>query len=244
MSSQIDINQIHIFDNGVKVYKRHLLDTQLERYAKFNLHEPEEEVLFIKVLQDIDPEYGVFLNIGAAIGYYVFLARRLHPKLEIHAFEPLQTHRSYMQENLELNEITMDGIKIHSEAISSREGSATFLQRGYGSSLKQEKHLRIQSPSAVLQSEVGVTMLDTFQKSLGKSIDLVQMDVQGFEIDVLAGSIQLLKDKLVKTWIVGTHGNNIHAECRKILMSYGYKIIYDDMNTKHQPDGILMASVV
>lgn len=243
MSSQIDTNQIHIFDNGVKVFRRHLLGIQLERYAKINLHEPEEEALFVKVIEDIDPEHGVFLNIGAAIGYYVILARRLHPKLEIHAFEPLLEHRLYMQENLDLNEISMEGIKIHSVAISSRDGNASFFQRSYGSSLIQEKHLRLPIPPAEAQTVVKVTMFDMFQKYLDTPIDLVQMDVQGFEFDVLAGSIHSLANRLVKTWMVGTHGKRIHEDCKKLLTMHGYQIVYDDMDTKHQPDGILMARV-
>jgi FkbM family methyltransferase len=243
MSTQTNADEIHVFDNGVKVYKRHLLAIQLERYAKINLHEPEEEALFVEIIKGIDTEHGVFLNIGAAIGYYIILARRLHPTLEIHAFEPLLEHRLYMQENLDLNEISTEGIKIHNVAISSREGSAAFLQRSYGSSLIQEKHMRLQNTPAQLQTVVKVTMLDMFQKQLGKPIDFVQMDVQGFEFDVLAGSIQSMTNKLVKTWMVGTHSKDLHTACKKLLTSYGCEVVYDDLETKHQPDGILLARV-
>lgn len=243
MTSHIDSKQIHVFDNGVKVYMRHLLTEQLERYAKINLHEPEEEALFIKLIEEIDTENGVFLNIGSAIGYYVILARKLHPNLEIHAFEPLPEHLSYMQANLDLNGITMDHIIVHETAVSSRDGSAPFSQRDYGSSLIHEKYLRLPNPPAHLQSEVKVTMLDTFQESLDKPIDLVQMDVQGFEVDVLAGSVRTLAKRLVKTWLVGTHDKRIHEECRKLLASFGYRIIYDDMDTKFQFDGILLATI-
>ncbi len=243
MSSQIDATKIHTFDNGIKVHRRHLLDIQLQRYAKINLHEPEEETLFVKIIEGIDSEHGVFLNIGAAIGYYVILARRLHPKLEIHAFEPLKEHRLYMQENLDLNEISMTGINIHDVAISSREGNAAFFQRSYGSSLIEEKYMKLSNPPTELQTVVKVTMFDTFQKYLGKPIDFVQMDVQGFEFDVLSGSAQSLAKRLVKTWMVGTHGKSIHNECKKLLRSAHYQIVYDDLHTKHQPDGILLASV-
>ncbi len=59
-------NDIHEFNNGVKVYKKHLLKQQLDRYAKINIHEPEEEEWFKKIFNEIDPKNGVFINIGAA----------------------------------------------------------------------------------------------------------------------------------------------------------------------------------
>lgn len=241
MSSHLDTDAIHVFDNGIKVYKRHLLDTQLKRYAKINLHEPEEEALFVKAIEGIDPTHGIFLNVGAAIGYYSILARFLHPQLEIHAFEPLLEHRLYLQENLHLNKIPMAGIQIHDVAISSREGEARFIQRRYGSSLVQEQYMKLADPSSASQTVVRVTKLDTFQKYIGEPIHLVQIDVQGFEFDVLAGSIESLTNKFVKTWMVGTHSEELHVACKNLLISYGCEIIYDDIKPKHQPDGILMA---
>ena len=67
---------IHTFDNGIKVYESHLTALQKERYEEINLHEPEEEKLFIDIINGIK-ENGIFVDIGAAIGYYSFLTKFL-----------------------------------------------------------------------------------------------------------------------------------------------------------------------
>ena len=70
----------HTFDNGIKVYDDHLLPLQRERYKKHNVHEADEEEHFINIIRSLPPD-GVYLDIGAAVGYYAMLARRLSPPL-------------------------------------------------------------------------------------------------------------------------------------------------------------------
>ena len=90
---------IHTFDNGVRVYDDHLLDEQRERYRRHNVHEAEEENIFVNLIQRI-PVDGCFVDVGAAIGYYLILARKLAPGVTIHAVEPLARHRAFLRENL------------------------------------------------------------------------------------------------------------------------------------------------
>src|SRR5512145_2845083 len=109
-------SEVHAFENGVKVYNHHLAKQQKRRYVEINLHEPVEEEWFVKSLKGIQSSRGVLLNVGAAIGYYVILAKQLMPQLEIHAVEPLARHRQYLGENLRLNHIDVDDVIIHSDA--------------------------------------------------------------------------------------------------------------------------------
>ena len=82
--------KIHKFDNNVRVYDDHLMPVQRQRYMIRNVHEADEEDLFIKIISSI-PENGYFVNIGTAIGYYAILAKKLSPRLNIQAVEPLQS---------------------------------------------------------------------------------------------------------------------------------------------------------
>ena len=66
--------KVHEFDNGVRVFDDHLMPAQRERYRKRNVHEADEEDLFIEVVSAL-PDDGCFVNIGTAIGYYAILAR-------------------------------------------------------------------------------------------------------------------------------------------------------------------------
>jgi hypothetical protein len=50
---------VHTFDNNVKVFKRHLLPVQLERYAFRNVHEAEEDI-FVDLIAML-PFHGVYM---------------------------------------------------------------------------------------------------------------------------------------------------------------------------------------
>ena len=232
---------IHEFDNGVKVYREHLLKQQIDRYAHINIHEPEEEEWFIKIINEINPKNGVFINIGAAIGYYVILAKRITPCLEIHAFEPLETHRQFLKDNLVLNKISLDNINIHPEAVSSRAGISNFYPYSYGSSLVSELHVKIRNLPLEKQILINCTVLNEITKSIGKVIDLIQVDVQGFEIDVLSGADESIRSGVIKRWLIGTHSSNLHTMCHKFLMNNNYRVVFENFDTQHQPDGIIYA---
>jgi len=66
-----------------------------------------------------------FVDIGAAIGYYPLLAKRLAPRLIIHAVEPLSA----------TNGLSPADFIIHKEAIYSAGGNQRVVDRGYGTLL-------------------------------------------------------------------------------------------------------------
>ena len=124
--------EVHVFDNGVEVYDYQLTPAQRKRYRDRNLHEPDEEDIFAEIASSI-PQYGCFINIDSAVGYYVMLAKKLSPGLTIHAVEPLAAHRRYFAENLVLNELSLNDFRLHREGVSRSEGYGVFFDRGYGS---------------------------------------------------------------------------------------------------------------
>lgn len=257
--------KIHKFDNGVRVYDDHLMPAQRERYRINNVHEADEEELFIKVISSI-PADGCFINIGTAIGYYAILAKELSPQLNVHAVEPLESFRRCFIENIKLNNLSQQDFVIHPTAIGAIDGRVSFLEKGYESQLlvstEQQEVLHQISRKlknlikAVLgglgvkryaaglgrESEVDSITLDTLVKQIGQQIDVASMDVQGLEVDILKGGNSVLEHADVKTFIIGTHGNSIHQQCIKILSGQGYVIEYDEPDTPHQPDGIIIAS--
>jgi len=251
---------IHTFDNGVRVYEDQLLDEQKARYQKRNVHEAEEEEIFIDLIRRLPPG-GCYVDVGAAIGYYLILAHKLSPRLAIHGVEPLERHRRFLNENLILNSLTRNDFVIHSEGLTSSAGSQTFMDRGYSSRLAREGAKPAVSLSArwkrLLQAvglrepknqilTIPTMTLDAFVRRVGLPIDLLQMDVQGLEVEVLKGGIESLKAGAVKTFLIGAHGRarglTLHEECRELLCASGYAIEIDQPDTKEQPDGILVAS--
>lgn len=257
--------KIHKFDNNVRVYDDHLMPAQRQRYMVRNVHEADEEDLFIKIISSI-PENGCFVNIGTAIGYYAILAKKLSPRLNIHAVEPLQSFRSCFNENLLLNELTEVDFVIHPCAVGATNGRVSFLEKGYESQLLINSHdqkvtqqlakkMKNQIKSVLgslgvkryaagsgRKSETDTVTLEALVNQVGQQVDLMSMDVQGLELDILSGGESVLEKAAVKTFIIGTHGKSIHQQCIDMLKNKNYSIEYEEENTQHQPDGIIVAS--
>lgn len=250
---------IHIFDNGVRVYEDQLWEGQRARYQKRNVHEAEEEDIFVELIARL-PSGGCYVDVGAAIGYYLILARKLAPRLAIHGVEPLERHRRLLSENLVLNGLTDSEFTIHPEGLTSSEGSQTFMDRGYSSRLApagEKQKLSLSQRWKGLLESVGLRRpknatltiptitLDTLVRRIGGTVDLLQMDVQGLEVEVLKGASESMRRGAVRTFLIGTHGRmvglTLHQECRELLQANGYTIEVDAPDTREQPDGILVA---
>jgi len=78
---------------------------------------------------------------------------------------------------------------------------------------------------------------------MGCTVDLLQMDVQGFEVGVLKGASQTLKRHSVKNFLIGTHNEELHSNCISILKQHGYYICVNRYETIDQPNGILSAGL-
>ncbi len=231
---------------------------QRARYRKTNVHEADEEGIFTALIESL-PANGRFVSIGSAIGYYPILAKRLSPDLVIHAVEPLPVHRTYFLENIELNCLQPDDFVVHPNAISSSEGSQTFVEARYGSRIVNQRRALtlltmwvkrlIKRPKAgngggkwPIASEIRTVTLDYLIRDVGGYADLLQMDVQGLEADILAGGVDALRSGSVATFLIGTHGARIHRRCVGFLREQDYLIEVSRKRAVDQPDGIIVAS--
>ena len=252
---------VHVFENGIKVYRQHLLPSQIERYEKIrNVHEADEEDLFLEVLKS-SPQIECFLSIGSAIGYYPLLARKILPSILIHAFEPLDIFRTSFKENIQLNGFGPESFIIHHESVSSLKGRVYFVEAKYGSKVLGSNHnsqilglqakiliknlltaLRIKKYQKSKITTASTISLAELIKRIGRPIDFMQMDVQGHELEILKSGEECLRNKSIRIIMTGTHGSEIHDACVQLLKKYDYQIMANEPSTKHQPDGIILAS--
>lgn len=251
--------RVHEFDNGVRVYDDHLIPEQRKRYAQRNIHEAEEEDIFVEAIRAI-PSDGCYVNIGSAIGYYPILAKILSPDVGIHSIEPLEQHRYRQEENIALNGFAVEDFTIHADAISASGGLEGFSVAGFGSRLSDRgtKSLRIllrrlardvyrrsryggRQKDADAVIEIKTITLDDLITRIGRPIDLLQMDVQGAELEILASGSSSLRTGKVKSVLIGTHGPQIHRRCHELLKGLNYEILIDIQNPTAQPDGIILA---
>jgi FkbM family methyltransferase len=208
--------KIHQFANGVKVYDDHLTPVQKERYKKANVHEAEEEDLFIRLVKAI-PEGGCFVDIGAAFGYYAILAKLLVRDLTVYAIEPLERHRLFLSEDFLLNELSVFDFIVLENSIASSNGMRLFVDAAYRSHIlhggERVKH-SIKALAKKVSLKHGVAgpesrssvvsiktvTLDWLIEQNPRLVDLVQIDVQGLEDEVLRMKEErrLLSIKLVR----------------------------------------------
>jgi FkbM family methyltransferase len=254
--------EVHVFDNGVKVYDDHLIPVQRERYEKRNVHEAEEEDIFVRIIRSI-PVDGCFVNIGSAIGYYPLLAKKLVPSLTVHAVEPLKLHRDFFIENVQLNGLSTEDFFLHVEGIAASRGVKKFLEADYSSFIQNDNTTQQSLKSSVKSTvkailatlgfkkykstvenlaRIRTITLDDLIRTIKQSVDLLQMDVQGLEADILRGGSHALTNGSISTFLIGTHGYEVHWECVNLLQSYDYQIEFEENDVKEQPDGIIVAS--
>lgn len=254
-------SECHVFENGVRVVRSHLTEDQLSRYLFRNVHEPLEEEIFCEAIHALRPR-AAFVNIGAAIGYYPILAKKLAPHLRVLAVEPLPAFRDATRANMLLNGFTESDISIHGIVMGGTCGTTEFLDMDFGSAglrsqlVSRGKRIRSRLLEPVRNLlrmcrirlrqrlfHVEMLTLDHFLAGFNEPVGLCQMDVQGMEMDVLKGASASIASRRIDTFLIGTHSRDLHAACKSILQVAGYNILRDEPTPRDQPDGILHAAL-
>jgi FkbM family methyltransferase len=228
-------DEVYTFGNGVSVYRKMLLDGQVKRYhaaGNPNLHEPVEEEWLSRLLADA-PWNCVFADVGAGIGYYTILVRRLKPGARVFAVEPLPRHIEACPANFALNGLKEDDVVLLPLAIASKAGPVDLEDHRFGS--------RIAQPGDRNRVPVQAITLDDLVDCAGGRIDVMKMDIQGEELNVLAGSGALRKNGLIRSMIVGTHSAELHCGVLDLLAKCNYHLVFEDQEPAHQPDGIIVS---
>lgn len=258
VNTTVTQENVHTYDNGVKIYSNHIGEAWRIRFAKnaINLHEPEEEEYLLATLKRIVPNgAGTFFDIGAGVGYYAILVKKSMPFMQVHAFEPLQLHLAHIKANIALNQLSEQDVILHHEAISNTNGMAKFEKASFGSALvkgqplgwryaKKWMHRTIKKalrPAQWFESRYDNVPTRTLDNVIERPVTFVKVDVQGFEMDVLRGSEQSIATGRIGGWLIGTHSAQLHTDCLDFIWSHGYKVIHNDPHPNYQPDGIIIA---
>lgn len=166
----------------------------------------------------------VILDIGANIGFYSCLLSKLqHSNVQIYAFEP-DTENC---KRFRLNTNSLTNITLISKALSSDHSERQL----YISDQLNVDHRMYPSPNHTKTVVVPSTAVDIWMKEASVfKIDLIKMDVQGYEVEVLLGMSNLLKSKhkpiiISEFWPYGLKTSGYSCEkFFKILQDAGYEI--------------------
>ncbi|MFT6855128.1 MAG: hypothetical protein ACJA0X_001101 [Cyclobacteriaceae bacterium] len=72
-------------------------------------------------------------------------------------------------------------------------------------------------------------------------LDVLHSDIQGYELEMLKGSRQMLSNGKVGYVFISTHSNELHKECRNTLLDYDFtEVASADLDESYSWDGILV----
>ncbi len=186
------------------------------------------------------------LDIGANIGCHTLrFAKLVGPKGKVIAFEPMSLPFSKLRRNLELNafgNVVLEQLALSNENKDDQEVcvSCSWPVSGIDDSQRHPIHR-----GYMMKEVVSFVTLDDYVKRNGVSkIDLVKLDVDGYEFKVIQGALKTLEFyKPVIIVELGVYtleekGDNI-TELVSLVSGLGYKF-YSDRSMKVFPSADIM----
>jgi len=134
-----------------------------------------------------------FVDVGSFIGLYtIAVALRLGGSGRVIAFEPDQQNFSLLEEHVRLNGLKGQ-VKLHQAAVSDKVGQGYFLADG-------SSEARLVSSDREHMAFVDVVTLDGTM--MGTRIDILKIDVEGYEEMVLRGAQNILRTPSLRPRVV------------------------------------------
>jgi FkbM family methyltransferase len=159
-------------------------DLVLLAHELYGVPESYEAEMWGMVMAEARPG-DVVADVGASIGLYtVALANRVGPEGQVYSFEPDPVSYDWLSRNVALNKL---GCRVHSlpVVVGAEEGSVDF------ASGRSTESAVLRAPSPI-SSRVQSVRLDNVLA--GIALDLLKIDVEGYELHVLRGAAGLLRD--------------------------------------------------
>lgn len=158
----------------------------------------------------------VVVDVGANYGDSAIWWSRTF-KAKVIAFEPLNEVFNVLEENVRLNkaEVTTYNVALGNGDLISGSSDGNMLSAGGNLTMKAEK-------------------LDSY---IFERVDLLKIDVEGFEVDVLKGAentICRFKPRI----IIETHSKELRKKCHEFLSSHGYTLTVEGRTVISKANGM------
>lgn len=180
------------------------------------------EYSLIKWCEQYVTSEGNFVDIGAHMGTYsIILGKKCK---EVYAFEAQKSTFDCLSIGVCINNAF--NIKTHNVALGDKEGSLNLYQvseDGGCSSLRSEVSKNMGYP--VIDEEiVSVKTLDSFEL---KNVDFLKIDVEGYELNVLKGSVRTLVDNNFPPFVFEAWPDEWYKNDKELLISFVKNLGYE-----------------
>lgn len=193
-------------------------------------------------LRSLVTEAGVVLDIGANIGAHTLhLARLVGPSGRVIAFEPTDFAFRKLRRNIELNPALAERISTYNCFLAAKDGNA-LPDKIYSSwPLVPEAELHAKHLGRAMSTDNASTRsVDSVLAEVGNpTIQLVKLDVDGFECEILRGATKLLREQKpifvmeLAPYVLDERGTSL-SELMSLLTSNGYRL-YDESTQRALP---------
>jgi FkbM family methyltransferase len=155
------------------------------------------ETNFLRIMEKLLPETGVFVDVGASIGIYTVAAARCVGQTgRVVAFERSATARSFLNLNIYRHRVN-ERVQVRSAHVGgvpvprNSAGSRDLLTSGW------DVEVSPASPSPIELVEEGpfavVTLSEAVSEAADRPVDMVRVDVDGLEAQVVKEAVDLIK---------------------------------------------------
>ena len=174
---------IHYNPKDLRGPSFHLAYDQEVGFLNYEEHDREE------ILNSL-PKDSIFIDIGANIGLFSLYVAKQRPDVEILSFEPDTITRNCLNNSVTDNQFT--NISIFSEAIGNHEGTHKL----YKEISNDGGHTLVPNDSTSnLYEEIEVKRLRSIlTEEQIQNIGCVKIDVEGAELEVVKGSLDILSE--------------------------------------------------
>lgn len=160
---------------------RHLID------RRFFLHNVYEDELFFPLKKIIEKDkIDFFLDIGSCWGIYSLRLAGIFKDIQILSFDPIKKNIYRLKQSIKKNKF--QNVKCFQTAIGSKKGKVTL-----GATEKYSPNYEINEKNPIINEISDLNYIDSLLKVKNKSI-ILKIDTEGYELEVLKGSIELLKN--------------------------------------------------
>ncbi len=195
------------------------LGVAITRYGHYELSMTE-------TLNDHLRSGSVFVDLGANEGYFTIIAGRLcGPAGRVLSIEPQERLLPVIRQNILLNGLS--NVSLLNAAISNTPGSAElFLTSDINSGGSGfHRHSKYSLPTQTVQTLTLEQALDQHQLP---QVDLMKIDIEGFEYEALLGSPHVFQNHRIKALALELHPHILEArgkdanEITAMLANAGY----------------------
>ncbi|GAB5562509.1 MAG: hypothetical protein SynsKO_41560 [Synoicihabitans sp.] len=212
-----------------RFYGRHIDDPEWANY-------PSQEEAF-KTLKSLGWKPVSCIDVGAYHGEWTETYRSIFPQSNVLMIEGQQTKAPLLREYISQSP---SGVSFEIALLGASDGVAVrFVEMGTGSSVFEES-----SPYARKVTERNLTKLDTLLRDYPdfQKANVIKLDTQGYELEVLKGSEELLKHLevvLLETSLIAVNnGAPLTSDVIEFMTSRKFRL-FDFCSQIRRKDGVL-----